>query len=123
MSNRGAGGAAGSLRSSSRARGQSVAADVRPTTSPNDLAGALEALTVKPRNQSGSRCRVAEVLSTLDPATAERLATLIDEPRPDGGMVSASDISATLQDAGYDLGLTSISRHRRRKRGLGCRCA
>lgn len=68
--------------------------------------------------QGGGACHVAAVLAQLDaddPEAAEALRTVIALPMT---VMPATVIERRLADAGYDLGKTSVQRHRRKD----CKC-
>lgn len=114
--NHGAGGATGSSRSSSPARGLSVVDGARPPTDA-DMLAALDGLT--PKVEYGPRCGVAHALGLMTPDVRVKVASLLDESN-----IPASKIADVLAEFGYPNLYRSITRHRRRKTSpsLGCRC-
>jgi hypothetical protein len=69
-----------------------------------------------------TQCSIAVLLERLDPDVAAKLITAIDTPSPSGDMVPATLIAQLLKQHGEPVAATSISRHRRRAQGNGCKC-
>ena len=123
MKNPDAGDAAVYSLSSSPGRGQSDADGAKQETEPSELDLDLDRLLDK-KTRNGPSCRASKLLSMMPEETRTKVERLIDQPRPDGTYVPATDIAATLTNHGWELSTNSISRHRRRKTkaGTGCAC-
>jgi hypothetical protein len=122
MSSLDAGAVIVSLQNSSRGRGQSAADDARRRTEASDLSVELSLLAGKQGGVHPMRCHVGIVLRQLSVEDRESLVRLIDEPRPDGTMVPATEIAGVLARAGLYANAPSIRRHRRRSMSNTDRC-
>jgi beta-lactamase class A len=114
MSNLDAGAAIAYLPNVSRDRGQSDVDGARQRTEASDLTSNLRRLEVAAVSTMPMRCHVGIVLRQLDGEEKGTLIRLIDEPRPDGTMVPATEIAGALRRAGFYANAPSVRRHRRR---------
>lgn len=75
-----------------------------------------ELANVQP-TRKGGRCGVAVLLERLEPVDAKALLDAM------AGDVPSSNLAVVLRNNGYDIGVASLQRHRRRTRnGDGCQC-
>lgn len=70
------------------------------------------------RLRPGVKCVVGQLLTNLDDKDRGALVAVLDE-----NQVSAASISRLLKKNGHNIAQHSISNHRRRFAGSGCRCA
>jgi hypothetical protein len=69
------------------------------------------------RLHSGNKCVVGQLLKKLDDKDRVALVAVLDE-----NQVSAASLSRLLDKNGHKISHSSISNHRRRLLGSGCRC-
>jgi hypothetical protein len=117
MSSHDAGAAIAYLPNLSHGHGQSDADGVRLRTEASDLTESLQGLANVPTANVPMRCHVGIVLRQLQGEERDTLARLLDEPRPDGTMVPATEIAGVLRRAGFVANAPSVRRHRRRSSG------
>lgn len=124
MSSPDAGAVIAYLPNSSPDRGSSDADGARLRTGASDLQSLLSTLSGAKAAIHPVRCHVAIVLRQLPDKDRETLERLLDEPRPDGTMVPATQIAGVLREAGFLANAPSIRRHRRRVVGHSdcCTC-
>ena len=124
MSSRDAGAAIAYLPNSSPDLGQSGADGARLRTEASDLTSGLQSLIEAAASHIPMRCHVGLLMRQLNDEEQTALARLIDEPRPDGTMVPATEIAGVLRRAGFAVHAPSIRRHRRRTEGASdcCTC-
>lgn len=78
-------------------------------TQGSKLREALDNLIANPsRTLSGPRCRVAQIVESLDDEDGAALLSVIGNT-----IVQATTLAATLKDLGIDIPSQSIQRHRR----------
>ncbi|MER6232592.1 hypothetical protein ACFUC2_05350 [[Kitasatospora] papulosa] len=83
----------------------------------NGLGTALTRLLEEPDPPRGPRCTVGAILDTLDPDTAAKVRSVLDNPA-----VTATRIADTLNGSGHRVQAPAVARHRRRGASNGCRC-
>jgi hypothetical protein len=69
------------------------------------------------RLRPGVKCVVGQLLTNLDDKDRGALVAVLDESQ-----VSAASLSRLLHNNGHSISHHSISNHRRRALGTGCRC-
>jgi hypothetical protein len=83
----------------------------------SDLVSDLDALLTQPLLPPGKTCHVGYLLDSLEADEADMLRRVLDESQ-----VPATRITVILRQYGVTISHKTISRHRRRKEGLGCVC-
>ena len=113
-----AGGVIAFSRSTSRARGNSTAQDVRQQTNkPSDLEDALNTLKNKEKSHFGLFCTAGSIIEALPKETQDLLNTIMDDKN-----IFAGDICRVLKTYGHEVSAEVMRRHRRRRTGTGCAC-
>ncbi len=123
---RNVGGAKGSSRSSSRARGNSNAKGVKRQTNLNSsvvsaMFDALEAIPTSSNRTTGSPCAIKRLRAVLPVELGDKVLMMIDTSNH-----TATDIAKTLAKFNDETGIriTSwiVQKHRRRMKQTGCSC-
>jgi len=125
-SSRNVGGAKGSLRNTSRARGNSIAKGVKQRTNLNSstvsaMLNALDAIPTSGNRTTGSPCGVKRLYAVLPEELGDKVLTMIDTSNH-----TATDIAKTLgrfnDETGIRITPWIIQKHRRRMKETGCSC-
>lgn len=69
-----------------------------------------------------TECTVGLLLDRLPEADAAKLRKVLDEPLESGEWLPATRIAQILRQNGEIIAATTLSRHRRRSEGIGCKC-
>jgi hypothetical protein len=86
-----------------------------------DLSTALDE-AMEESHRPVTECSVGLLLDRLPEPDAAKLAKALDEPMESGEWLPATRIAQILRQNGEDIASTTLSRHRRRGDGSGCKC-
>ena len=125
-SSRNVGGAKGSLRNTSRARGNSIAKGVKQQTNLNSstvsaMLNALDSIPTSGNRTTGSPCAIKRLYAVLPEELGDKVLTMIDTSNH-----TATDIAKTLgkfnEETGIRITSWIVQKHRRRMKQTGCSC-
>lgn len=125
-SSRNVGGAKGSLRNTSRARGNSIAKGVKQQTNLNSstvsaMFNALDSIPTSGNRTTGSPCAIKRLYAVLPEELGDKVLTMIDTSNH-----TATDIAKTLSKFNNETGIRItpwiVQKHRRRMKETGCSC-
>jgi hypothetical protein len=84
----------------------------------SSLQSSISALISNPPLRSGYPCKVSVILSELVGEDKQALIDLVDH-----STISTVAIAKLLNEHGYEIKYQTVSKHRKRANGAGCRCA
>ena len=125
-SSRNVGGAKGSLRNTSRARGNSIAKGVKQQTNLNSsvvsaMFNALDLIPTSSNRTTGSPCGIKRLYGVLPNELGDKVLMMIDTSNH-----TATDIAKTLGQFNEETGIRItpwiVQKHRRRMKETGCSC-
>jgi len=125
-SSRNAGGAKGSLRNTSRARGNSSAKGAKQQTSLSSstvsaIFNALDLIPTSGNRTTGSPCGIKRLYGALPKELGDKVLTMIDTSQH-----TATDIGKILarfnDETGVRVSVWMVQKHRRRMKETGCSC-
>lgn len=83
----------------------------------SSLQQSITALVANPPQRSGYPCKISVILSKLEGEDKQALIDLVDH-----SSISTVAIAKLLNEHGYDIKYQTVSKHRKRANGAGCRC-
>lgn len=86
-----------------------------------DLSSALDEAMME-AYRPATECSVRLLLERLPSEDAAKLSRVLDDPLESGEWLPATKLAQILKQNGEDISSTSLSRHRRRGQGNGCKC-
>jgi hypothetical protein len=81
------------------------------------LVDSINDLVANPPIRQGYHCKVYRILNELSDDDRRALTDLIDKSK-----ISASAVARLLNQHGYEIKDATVTKHRRRFQGSGCRC-